>query len=67
MYKLLNSLGKIKNWSIDIPTFDDTIPKSVREKYEISPEEGGAILKEYGWGVIFESYSEEMINNPLPI
>jgi len=58
IFRLLNSLGKIKNWSIDIPTFDETTPKSIREKYEITPEEGGQILKDYGWGVIFESYSE---------
>ena len=58
LFKLLNSLGKIKNWSIDIPTFDDSISQSIKEKYEISFEEGGQILKDYGWGVIFESESE---------
>ncbi|MFX0187273.1 MAG: radical SAM protein [Candidatus Hodarchaeota archaeon] len=58
LFKLLNSLGKIKNWSIDIPTFDDSTPQSIKDKYEISFEEGGRILKHYGWGVIFESESE---------
>jgi radical SAM protein with 4Fe4S-binding SPASM domain len=55
MYKIITSLGKIKNWSIDIPTFDDSTPENIRKKYEISPKEGGEILRDYGWGVIFES------------
>lgn len=55
MRDLLNSLGKIKNWSIDIPTFDEATPEQIRKKYEVSPKEGGEILRDYGWGVIFES------------
>jgi len=62
LYKLISTLGKIINWSIDIPTFEDSTPKSIREKYEITPEEGGQILKDYGWGVIFESDSESTNN-----
>jgi len=50
MYKLFQSLEKIKNWSIDIPTFDKTTPQAIREKYEITSEEGGQILNDYGWG-----------------
>jgi len=33
MLQLINSLGKIKNWSIDIPTFDASMSKEIREKY----------------------------------
>ncbi|MBN1214801.1 MAG: radical SAM protein [Candidatus Lokiarchaeota archaeon] len=63
IYKLITSLGTVKNWSIDIPTFDDKTPKDIREKYEISFKDGGEILKNYGWGVIYESSSEgEEIN-----
>ena len=58
MLKLIRSLGKIKNWSIDIPTIDESTPKEIREKYEPSPEKGGEILKNYGWGVIYESDPE---------
>ncbi|MBD3193433.1 MAG: radical SAM protein [Candidatus Lokiarchaeota archaeon] len=58
MYKLIDSIGEIKNWSIDIPTFDENTPKDIREKYEISYDEGGEVLKNYGWGVIYETPSE---------
>ncbi|TFF94475.1 MAG: radical SAM protein [Promethearchaeota archaeon] len=58
IYKIISDLGKIRNWSIDIPTFDEETPKKIREKYEISYEEGGEVLKNYGWGVIYESPSE---------
>jgi len=64
MLKLINSLGKIKNWSIDIPTFDDSMSKEIREKYEISFEEGGNILKDYGWGVIYESEANDYACGP---
>ena len=64
MLKLINSLGKIKNWSIDIPTFDESTPKEIREKYEISFEEGGNILKEYGWGMIYESEANNYACGP---
>lgn len=57
MGQLLKSLGKIKNWAIDIPTFDDSTPQSIRDNYEISPEKGGIILRNYGWGVMVESGS----------
>jgi radical SAM protein with 4Fe4S-binding SPASM domain len=55
MSQFLRSLGKIKNWAIDVPTFDEQIPQTVREMYEISPEKGGEILRNYGWGVMVES------------
>ncbi|MFX1275367.1 MAG: radical SAM protein [Promethearchaeota archaeon] len=55
MLNLINSLGKIKNWSIDIPTFNNSISKDIIDKYAITPDEGGKILKDYGWGVIYES------------
>ncbi|TFF97891.1 MAG: radical SAM protein [Promethearchaeota archaeon] len=58
MSQLLKSLGNIKNWAIDIPTFDNSTPQHVRETYEISAEKGGEILRNYGWGVMFESGSE---------
>jgi len=57
MYKLFQSLGKIKNWSIDIPTFDNSTPQSIRKKYAISSEEGGQILNDYGWGEYHSSRS----------
>ncbi|MBY8982229.1 MAG: radical SAM protein [Candidatus Lokiarchaeota archaeon] len=63
LFKLISSLGDIKNWSIDIPTFDENTPKEIKERYEISYEQGGQILKDYGWGVIYESHSEgEKVN-----
>jgi len=55
MSQFLRSLGKIKNWAIDVPTFEEPISQSVREMYEISPEKGGEILRNYGWGVMVES------------
>lgn len=64
MLQLINSLGTIKNWSIDIPTFDDSMSKDIREKYEISFEEGGNILKDYGWGVIYESEANNLACGP---
>jgi len=64
MLQLINSLGKIKNWSIDIPTFDESISKEIRKKYEISFEEGGNILRDYGWGVIYESEASNLACGP---
>jgi len=58
LLKILNSLGNIKNWSVDIPTFDKSASQALREKYEVTPEEGGKILKDYRWGVIYESDSD---------
>ncbi|MBD3255016.1 MAG: radical SAM protein [Candidatus Lokiarchaeota archaeon] len=55
LYELISSLGEIRNWSIDIPTFDDQTPKEIIDRYAITPKEGGRILKNYGWGVVFES------------
>jgi radical SAM protein with 4Fe4S-binding SPASM domain len=56
IFKLINSFeGKITNWSIDIPTFDEDIPEQIRSNYKISAEEGGEILKNYGWGEVYES------------
>ncbi len=56
--KLIKSLGTIKNWAVDIPTFDDNTPQEILDKYKIIPEEGGQFLKDYGWGVIYESEGE---------
>jgi len=64
MYKLFQSLGKIKNWSIDIPTFDKTTPQEIREKYEITAEEGGQILNDYGWGEYHSSRSYDFACGP---
>ena len=64
MLQLINSLGKIRNWSIDIPTFDESMSKEIREKYEISFEEGGKILKDYGWGTIYESEANNYACGP---
>ncbi|MFX1239029.1 MAG: radical SAM protein [Promethearchaeota archaeon] len=64
LFQFIKSLGPIKNWSVDIPTFDESTPKDVVDKYQITPEEGGKILKEYGWGVIYESESNEYCCGP---
>ncbi len=64
MLAMINSLGKIKNWSVDIPTFDESTPEDVIEKYAITPEEGGKILKDYGWGVIYEYEAENLACGP---
>jgi len=64
MFKLFKSLGNIINWSIDIPTFDKTTPKSIREKYEISTKEGGEVLRDYGWGEYHSSESYDFACGP---
>jgi radical SAM protein with 4Fe4S-binding SPASM domain len=64
MLELFKSLGTIKNWSIDIPTFENTTPKSIRNKYEIPAKEGGEILKNYGWGEYHSSESYDFACGP---
>ena len=64
MLTLFKSLGNIKNWSIDIPTFDKTTPKSIRDKYEISAKEGGEVLRDYGWGEYHSSESYDFACGP---
>ncbi len=64
MLQLIKSLGKIKNWSIDIPTFDNSTPKIIKDKYEIGFKEGGKILQDYGWGVIYESEANNFACGP---
>ncbi len=64
MYNLFKSLEHIKNWSIDVPTFDITTPKSIRDKYEITAEQGGAILRDYGWGEYHSSESYDFACGP---
>ena len=64
MFKLFKSLGIIKNWSIDIPTFDKTTPKAIRDKYEITAKEGGEILRDYGWGEYHSSESYDFACGP---
>jgi len=64
MFKLFKSLGNIINWSIDIPTFEKTTPKSIRDKYEISAKEGGEVLRDYGWGEYHSSESYDFACGP---
>lgn len=64
LFNLFKSLGKIKNWSIDIPTFDQNTPKSTQEKYKVTAEEGGEILKNYGWGEYHTSESYDFACGP---
>ena len=64
LLKLIQGLGPISNWSIDIPTWDDSIPQDIREKYEISDDEGGQILKDYGWGEFYGSPSYNFTCGP---
>jgi radical SAM protein with 4Fe4S-binding SPASM domain len=51
----LKSLGSIKTWTVEVPTFDDSTPKDIIDKYDITPEEGGVIMRDYWWG---ESYDD---------
>ena len=51
--KYLRSLGPIKSWVVEVPTFDNSTPQSIIEIYDITPEEGGVIMRDYWWG---ESY-----------
>jgi len=53
--QFIKNLGPIKNWILDIPTYDESIPKDIREKYAISGKKGAEVLKSYGWGVFYES------------
>lgn len=62
MYKMIQELGQIKNWSLDIPTFDDSLSKDIASKYQPLPKAAGEILRDYGWGLIFESVGEGTVN-----
>jgi len=53
--KYLKSLGPIKTWTVEVPTFDDSTPQAIIETYDITPEEGGLIMRDYWWG---ESYDD---------
>ncbi len=53
--KYLKSLGPIKTWTVEVPTFDYSTPKDIIDKYDITPDEGGAIMRDYWWG---ESYDD---------
>ena len=64
LLKLIKSLGNIINWTIDIPTFDKLTPKSIRNKYKVTAEEGGEILKSYGWGEFHGSESYDFACGP---
>ena len=64
LFNLFKSLKHIKNWSIDIPTFENTTPKAIRDKYEITAEQGGAILRDYGWGEYHSSESYDFACGP---
>ncbi len=46
--KFIKNLGNISSWIIDIPTFDDTIPLTIKEKYGISPEEAKTVFGKFG-------------------
>lgn len=64
LLKLIKSLGNIMNWTIDIPTFDKSTPKFVRDKYKVTAEEGGEILRGYGWGEFYGSESYDFACGP---
>ena len=51
----LRSLGDIKTWTVEVPTFDEDTPKAVIEEYEVTAEDGGKIMKEYWWGESYDS------------
>jgi radical SAM protein with 4Fe4S-binding SPASM domain len=51
----LKSLGSIKTWTVEVPTFDDSTPNSIIEIYDITPEEGGLIMRDYWWGESYDS------------
>ena len=61
MFEIYEIDGIIGN-GVNVQNFAQGNGRSIREKYEITPEEGGQILKDYGWGVIFESDSESPNN-----
>lgn len=50
----IKDLGPISSWLLDIPTFDDSIPLGVKEKYGITPAEVKNVFGKYGWGSGFE-------------
>jgi len=52
--EFVRSLGLISSWVIDIPTFDDSIPKEVKEKYYVTPKEAKSVFGKFGWGSGFE-------------
>ncbi|TFG21921.1 MAG: radical SAM protein [Promethearchaeota archaeon] len=51
----LKSFSSIKTWNVEVPTFDDSTPQNILEKYDISPEEGGIIMRDYWWGESYDS------------
>ncbi|MHA1146686.1 MAG: radical SAM protein [Promethearchaeota archaeon] len=55
IYQLIQSLGPIQNWSLDVPTFDELLSDEIKSKYMPLPKDAGNVMRNYGWGVIFES------------
>lgn len=55
MYQLIQSLGAIQNWALDVPSFDESLSEDIKSRYMPLPEEAGEIMKNFGWGVLFES------------
>lgn len=53
--KYLKSLGPIKNWTVEVPTFDDATPQDIIEMYDITPEEGGLVMRDYWWGENYDA------------
>jgi len=51
----LRSLGDIKTWTVEVPTFDEDTPKEVIEEYEVTAKEGGEIMNNYWWGESYDS------------
>ena len=47
-----------------IPTFDESTSKEVVDRYAITPEEGGKIMSDYGWGVVYESEANDYACGP---
>ncbi len=64
LLKLIKSLGPIVKWAVDIPTLDNLVSGSIINTYGISAEEGGQILKDFGWGDIYESESHVFACGP---
>lgn len=62
--KLIKELDNISSWIIDIPTFDDNIPLTIKEKYGISPEEAKTVFGKFGWGSGFEFESGNFACGP---
>ncbi|MGQ4875864.1 MAG: radical SAM protein [Promethearchaeia archaeon] len=61
--KFLKSLGPIKSWAVDIPTFDENTPKDIQKEYGVSYDIGGTIIRDYWWGESYDSSGVIVGNN----